>query len=654
MKAKVQDFFKQNFIPICFALCAIAVEMVAVFVTTGRVRVRQPWLFLTLVATLAVVQGLFHTQKGQYAFSTVVLSVQTAANLVFVVLYDMTGSIFDFSMFNLRNDAMAILESIPLNFTYVAVSGLLLSAFITFGRVLDHGKPRRITKRAFWATVLCLCLCLGWHCGIMWKAVKSIRDQDLTNKYLYGENSEGYGEMGPMGNFLAEIFGGIGHHVEMGDPEEISDFIYEEVAPQSPMFGKAEGYNTVTVLCESLEWFAFLQDKELYPYGHTASEEVLRQLYPNFYRLMGSSYVLNNFHAREKTDISESLSLMGSYPLYYYANYSYPENHIANSLPNVLDLLYGVKSYSYHNGTETFYNRNKYLTQAMGFKDFISSEDMEDMGMVNHIPLGERNLDSQMIEACKEEMFPTDRRFNTYITTITLHGQYAHRDNLQPYYDKLDKYGLLPLSQDGTDPEADAFRYYAAAAMEVDKAIGVLLDYLEETGLMENTLLVLFSDHSAYYQSMNNYVKDIYPQADPTNISQMYRVPAFVRVGNMEEAVFVDKFTCTADLLPTILDLLGIRYYENIYYGSSAFEAEKSILYSRAYNVFMTDKIYFTTLTNITWADDTVDDAYLKEISRRAETLLEKVTYINRIFAGDYFTGSYLREYEQRMLALNA
>lgn len=150
--------------------------------------------------------------------------------------------------------------------------------------------------------------------------------------------------------------------------------------------------------------------------------------------------------------------------------------------------------------------------------------------MTNYIDLGERNLDSEMIAACKEQMFPTDRRFNTYITTITTHGQYGYRENLEKYYDIMDSYGILPLS-DGMDTasqNANTFRYYAAAAMELDRAVGAITDYLDEKGLTDNTLIVIFGDHNTYYQSLSNYVKDIYlnTQTDK-NVTDLYRSAAY-------------------------------------------------------------------------------------------------------------------------------
>lgn len=58
-----------------------------------------------------------------------------------------------------------------------------------------------------------------------------------------------------------------------------------------------------------------------------------------------------------------------------------------------------------------------------------------------------------------------------------------------------------------------------AAAMELDKAVGEIFDYLENTKdkngvpLIENTIVVLFGDHNAYYYELSDYIKDL-PDTD--------------------------------------------------------------------------------------------------------------------------------------------
>ena len=651
----MKRLIKKNHIPILFAITALCMELTAVFVTSGKLLIRSPWLFLSLLAVLTVLQYFLPTNRARHIFSSVLLTVFFIFDLLFIVIFEMTGTIFDFSMLKLRGDAMAILESVPINFPYTAISGVLLSSFIVFGASFaTDSAPAAYSKAAKRALSLCLAAFLVLHLSLSYITVAEANENtDLSTTMLYSSQESGYADKGILGNLISELYQGAFEKVEIGDTKEIEQFLYEKVTGEDvPMFGAAEGYNVVTVLAESFEWFSFLRDEARYPNGYHVEDTVLRELYPNLYSFYDTSYVMTNFHSREKTDISENLSIIGNYPLDYYLNYDYPENNIAYSLPNVMRLLYGVESNSFHNGTNGFYNRDVYLTDAVGFSSFIASDEMTAQGMMNYFDLGERNLDSEMIETCKEQMFPTDRRFNTYITTITMHGQYSHRDNLQEYYDILDAYGLLPLQED--DENANTFRYYAAAAMELDRAVGVMMDYLEQTGLLDHTLIVIFGDHNVYYQSLSNYVKDIYPKSDPSaDITELYRVPLMVKLGAQSEQFFIDKFTCTADILPTILSLLGIRYYDNLCYGSSVFSREESLLYSRAYDVFFTDQIYFTSLDNIVWASPKADEGYRAEIEQRAVTLMKKISYVNRMFAADLFRGEALTRFEENMRSIN-
>lgn len=660
MKEKILTYFKTNYIPFLFAAAAIVIELTAVFVTSGKFYIRSPWMYFTILAALTFIQFFIPNNYARHVYSSIALAVFFVCDLVFVIIYEMTGTIFDFSMFKLRGDAMSIVEKLQINFTYVSVGGVILSGFVVFARMPVPYVPKPELTRMTKIVLPCMLAVLaGVHSTLVVFSLNADKDDVLLANKLYGTNESVYSDKGIIGNFASEIYEGVFKKTETGDLQEIDDFIYKKVSSDTvPRFGAAKGYNVVTILAESFEWFSFMRDTTAFPNGHKADEQILRQLYPNLYEFYDHSVAMTNFHAREKTDIAENLSLIGNYPLDYYLNYDYPENNIAYSLPNIMNDLYGVKSVSYHNGTRTFYNRNEYLTQAVGFESFVSSEDMTGESMTNYIDLGERNLDSEMIAACKEQMFPTDRRFNTYITTITTHGQYGYRENLEKYYDIMDSYGILPLS-DGMDTasqNANTFRYYAAAAMELDRAVGAITDYLDEKGLTDNTLIVIFGDHNTYYQSLSNYVKDIYlnTQTDK-NVTDLYRVPLMIKIGAGEEStVKIDKFTCTADILPTILSLLGIRYFENLYYGHSVFSEEESVLYSRAYDVFMTDKIYFSTLKNIKYVSPEVDENYYKDIENRSLFLLEKISFVNRIFASDFFRGTKEEKFIFKMSEINS
>lgn len=656
---------KRNYLMIGYIVASVLCELTGVAVTAGRFYMTQPWLYLTFLALTCLVSLYLKGHAGKYILFVTALAGNFIIDMMFIIVFDSTGTIFDFAMLNLRSDAMIIVESVPISFTYVLVTGIIIALYCTLGWKLRKSMPSSdVNRTSAIATSCLLALVLGADAMLIYFGNYRYSANDLSYR-LYQTETGTYSNKGMIGNFANELARGYWFsEIDVGDRNELADFIYAETTDETDYTGIAKDYNVVTVLCESFEWFTFLLDADHYPNGYAKqmfgddarTEEdlvkALHQLYPNLYRFYESksTVILNNSHSLEKTDISENKAIIGNYPLYVYINYEYPRNSLPYSMPNMLKGLYGVESKSFHDGYRTFYNRNIHHENALGFESYTATEDMDVEG--DDTGLGERNLDSEMMEACKTEMFPTGRRFNTFITTITQHGQYAYRDNLKPYYDKMDELGILPYVKD--DEDGNAFRYYCAAGMDLDKAIGIMLDYLEENNLSDNTLITIYGDHNSYYQGISNYAKDIYSYKTD-DYTDLYRVPVMMKVGNHNfggEHMVINKFTCVADIYPTILDLLGIKGFRNLMYGVSAFSQESSVLYSRAYDKFLTDKIYFNTLSNIIYSADSVDEEYIEEIEQKCLTLLDKISHVNRLFADNYFAGRET-DYFARLKAIN-
>lgn len=644
-------FLKTNYLMVAYVFASVIIELTGIVVTSGRFYMTSPWLYLTLLALMCLISQYLPGHKSRYAFFMCLIIANFVLDFVFLVIFDSTGgTVFDFAMLNLRNDAMEIMEYVPMSFTYIFVSALVITLYGTLGFMFTKRMPQPNLSVSAKVTTASLCAVVISG-NIMLSVLGNLHYNSNDLKYkLYQLETGTYSNKGIVGNLYNELVRGLWFSdVDVGDLDELHDFIYEKTTERNEGYtGVAAGYNVVTILCESFEWFTFLYDAERYPNGFAANvgdersaddvKAALRELYPNFYRMYESksTVVLDNAHSLEKTDISENKAILGNYPLLnQYINYGYPENTIPYSMPNVMKTLFGVESNSFHDGSNGFYNRNVHHVNALGFNSYTASDKIYTEENVGGGGLGERNLDSIMFDTCKEEMFPVGRRFNTFITTITMHGQYAERENLQENYDKLDSYGLLPYDEDNED--GNTLRYYCAAGMDTDKAIGIMLDYLEEKGLADKTLITMFGDHYAYYQGITNYVKNVYFTSN-ANYTELYRVPVMIKVGNRDMGnLHVNKFTCISDIYPTIFDLLDVTLFSNLTYGVSAFSDKESIMYSRAYDRFLTDKVFFNSLSNILYKAPDADAAYIKDIEERATVLLDKISHVNRIFAGDYF-----------------
>jgi phosphoglycerol transferase MdoB-like AlkP superfamily enzyme len=207
--------------------------------------------------------------------------------------------------------------------------------------------------------------------------------------------------------------------------------------------------------------------------------------------------------------------------------------------------------------------------------------------------------------------------------------------------------------------EDEILFYYMLTALDTDRAIGQLKKDLAQKGLLEDTVIVLFGDHNAYYHELSNYVKDIEDYDTDRKFTDLYNVPLMIYNKGWsdqmsEEERVINKFTCTADIVPTLLDLLGINYYSNLYYGNSIFSDKQSVLYTRAYDNFISDGIVSRSVNKMLYRDKSVTDAQFNAYKTEATALVQKIKYCDYIFKQDYFgTDEKLALFQENMRQLN-
>lgn len=679
----VWGWIKKNRLAVFYFFLAVAIEMIAVWAVEGSPFLSRPFICLGLLLLNTATVLLIKNNRARLIVYACLLGIQAVLGLVMAVIYDMTGQYFDFGMLNLRNDAFGILESIPVNFVTFYAGLFCCIVFIVYGLrfcrlegQVEVGKKHRIGYIA--------CLVAG-----LTAAVTSVLFYYPTasNKYkemIDGKSTGAYSSYGVSGNTFGELF----KTVFLKDrtvlsSETMDSFIYKETSKPTDYFGVSKGNNLVVVVAETLEWYSFLVNDE-YPNALGLSNEQLKKLMPNIWKFYENSTAMTNFHSKEKTDISETLSIMGSYPTGAYINYDYSENTLPQTLPNVFKLFdENIVNTSYHNGFKTFYNRDE-AHEILGFVDGVEtcpidmydmedmSDDAEEQGLpstfTEYMDSGERNLDSEMIETCKDLMFPTDKRFCTYITTLTMHGMYYERKNVASEREELlaamkEAFGADYNLEEQTKQDQILF-HYMTTALEFDDAIGSMMGDLEKKGLLDNTTIVVFGDHDAYYQELSSYVKNIYDYDDEEmtgDFTDLYKVPLMIYdqklTAKIEEkggAKRIDKFACTSDIVPTIFDLFGIHYYTNMYYGHSVFAKEQSVLYSRAYNFFLSDGIYGRSVNNFMYIHDDVTKGEILGYQSEATELVERIRHCDYIFKQDYFSKkSNMDTYVAKMRAIN-
>ncbi len=660
---KIEKWLDINKIVAVYFVYAILIEMISVFAVEKNPFITSPFIALGILISVSAIALIIKNNKSRFIFCAVFLVFQAGLDLGFAVVYDMTGQYFDFGMLNLRNDAFGILESIPMNFVAFYAAMFFCIFFMIYAM---RSMKRR--KRIEYSGKEKITYVIALICGIILTAsclyVNNSEKVDKYEKLLENRQSSNYSNYGIVGNLINEFSKGmLFSETKKLDSEEIDSFIYSDVSEPTVNFGVSKDKNVIVILVESFEWFSFINSDE-YPNGLGLTDEELAYLFPNLTKFYNESTVMNNFHSREKTDISETISILGSYPTDSYVDYDYEYNTLPQTIPNILktETNGGIQNRSFHNGFKAFYNREK--THAIfGFESLTDSYDMYDISdklvksgksesetMHDYMNNGERNLDSEMINTCKELMFPADKRFYTYITSITMHGIYYERDNLKEHMDKLRK---VYSNKNEEDEMSETLANYVTTVMEFDDAMGVMMNDLEQKGLLDNTTILLFGDHNSYYQQLSNYVKDIEDYDTDNYYTNLYKVPLMIYDSGLKHQV-IDKFTCTSDIVPTLMDLLGIRYYSNMYYGNSVFSDKESILYSRAYGTFIGDGIVGRSMNSLLYKAPSVTNEYMNYFEDESANLVEKIKYCDQLFYQDYFADKeHYDKFEQMMAKIN-
>src|SRR5690606_14595395 len=119
-------------------------------------------------------------------------------------------------------------------------------------------------------------------------------------------------------------------------------------------------------------------------------------------------------------------------------------------------------------------------------------------------------------------------------------------------YSELRAYYGIP--DDGPFPASlakELIKGYYACVSYVDAQIGRVLDGLENLGMDENTIIVLWGDHGWQLGEHDLWCKH-------SNFSTSLNIPFIVRIPGIDEGEVKDALVSSVDVFPTLCDLIGL------------------------------------------------------------------------------------------------
>ncbi len=423
-----------------------------------------------------------------------------------------------------------------------------------------------------------------------------------------------------------------------------------------PLYGKAKGDNVLAIMMESFEWYVINPEltPTLYALARGYNFGTKADGYKNFnfyefnkdedgftvldrtdydYNETGKKYIKNlidlfndeslfdnfglhltNYYSKAKTDYSEASVILGNYPYNesftthggvfgYSSKNLYEDISYEFTLPNLLKSSGAIDVANYMHGyISTFYGRDKLIPQ-FGFDNSLFLDQMsskiETQNRLSHCAKDSQIMD-YYLNIAQNSFMPKDKKFLSFYTSVTTHGEYSENPLLTKHYEFVDSIDYFGKTVDGannadlSEQRASEVRTYMASALDLEYAVTIALKYLMDNDMFENTTIAMYADHQAYYDGLDVEYKGKYFSNNPkyksspicfenatsynddySIISQdRFKVPAFIystkitnEVVGGKEGHNITKLTCAFDLTTTIFNLLGVDYISSYYMG---------------------------------------------------------------------------------------
>jgi lipoteichoic acid synthase len=377
------------------------------------------------------------------------------------------------------------------------------------------------------------------------------------------------------------------------------------IEPDKEMFGVAKDKNLIMVSLESLQNFVI------------NSEMNGQEITPFLNEFIGESYYFDNFYHQTqqgKTSDSEFLLDNSLYPLNRGAVFF---THSGNEFESMTEKLgeNGYYTTAMHANNKSFWNRD-IMYDSLGYERFYSLPDYE-VTEENSVNWGMKDI--PFFEQSVEHMKEMPQPFSTKMITLTNHYPFT--------LDEEDKLIDPYTSNDGT-----VNRYFQTVRY-MDEAIKNFITDLKESGLYENSVIVMYGDHYGISENHNKAMSQyLGKEVTPVVSTQLQEVPLIIHVPG-QEGKTISKVSGQIDLKPTIMHLLGIDTKEDIQFGSDIFSSQHENLAILRDGRFITEDYVFAG--EKCWNKESEETTDMKYCEPYKERVNEELEYSDKIINGD-------------------
>jgi len=391
---------------------------------------------------------------------------------------------------------------------------------------------------------------------------------------------------------------------------EVNNYVQaNQAAVNGNMFGKYKDRNLIVISLESLQSFVInneMNGEVVTPFLNSLTNDKDTYYFSDFYHQTGlgktsdSEFILEN-----------SLFGLGRGAVFF--------THGRNTYNTMAEKL-GENGYFtnvMHSNNSSFWNRNE-IYQSFNIDKFYDIESYE-VTDENSVNWGLK--DTPFFEQSVDLMKQMEQPFYSRMITLTNHFPFTleEEDQMIPEYN----------SNSGT------LNRYFQTVRYLDESVKVFFDKLKESGLYDNSIIVMYGDHYGISENHNKAMAMYLGKDEITayDSALLQSVPLFIHVPGSGDGKVMDEVSGQMDLRPTILHLLGIRTDNDMQLGADLFSKEHENFVIFRDGRFVTDDLVYAG--EVCYNRDNGEEIGIEACQPYIERASTELEYSDEIINGD-------------------
>lgn len=648
---KGKDYAATNILFITFIITSLINAILIRHFTVNNMFAIKPFLADLVVILLLGSFAYFFKPKHRFRYFFCIGSILTAICIINAMYYKNYISFASISLLatlsELKGYTDAVVENIiqPKDFLYLWQLFALLFVHLQLRKKEYYHKVEQmeLPKIRFLNTIVVTLILLGMFISMLTGTDISRLNKQWNRGYVVQEFGIYVYQINDVFNYAkAQLNSMLGYDDAAKNFREFYAEASEEPTSTNEFTNVFKGKNVIVIHAESIQNFLISDDNLEGKPATFNGEEVT----PNLNRLASEGLYFSNFYAQEHTGTSSDTEFTFNSSLLPSTNGTVFVNYFNREYVTIPKMLkeQGYYTFSMHGNKCDSWNRDR-VHPRLGYDKFYCYTSAYDIDESIGLGLSDKSFFRQSTEIMKQ----IDQEHENWYGVLIMLTNHTPFSDINRYEEETGNvfevdYKYEKLNEQTGKMETVSAPYltgkklgnYIKSAHYADEALGEFITELDEAGLLENTVLVIYGDHdnklseSQYnryynYDPETNDVKDCEQEEcivmDDYTYELNRSVPFIIWTKDMKGTKYNREVTTVMgmiDVQPTLGNMFG--FYNKYALGHDIFSVEDNIVAFPTGN-WMTNKLYYNATKGV-----------FKQLDLTAEITPEEVEE-NRLYA---------------------